>query len=255
MTNIKILPDIPEELLLEIYRDLAKPGVQQVGKALGGILSVLNLASLPFKLIDQKGTIWLEQNLEKYREKMSCIDPAKVHHALPEIAVPVIEKMAYTTCSELGEMFANLLKNASTTDGINKAHPNFVNIISSISRDEAIILEDIHKGKKSIPSLFLKRTYPNNIWNTPIMCFTHYNSDDRLSFPKNDEFYFNNLENLGVVYKSNASLSDSTYEQLEAKIQFVIESIKEDKGETYKTSKNHIGISALGKLFLESVFE
>ena len=57
MTNIKILPDIPEELLLEIYRDLAKPGVQQVGKALGGILSVLNLASLPFKLIDQKGTI------------------------------------------------------------------------------------------------------------------------------------------------------------------------------------------------------
>ncbi len=252
MSNIKL---IPEELLLEIYRDLAKPGVQQVGKALEGILSVVNFASIPFKLIDQKGSIWLEHNLDKYREKMSQIDLETVQHVIPEIAVPVIEKMAYTTCSELGDMFANLLKNASIADGTDKAHPIFVNIIASISRDEAIILEDIHKSNRSIPSLFLTRTYPNKVWNTPLTTFTHYNCDDRLSFPKNDEFYFNNLENLGLVYKSNAYLSGSTYDQLEGEIQIVIKSIKENKGETYKTSKKHIGVSALGRLFLKAVFE
>ncbi|MGB1241353.1 MAG: Abi-alpha family protein [Chitinophagales bacterium] len=249
------LPNIPKELLSEIYKDSARPGVQQIGKALGNILSIVNTVSIPFKLANQKANIWFENNLEKYREKMSYIGLENIQPVLPEIAVPIVEKMAYTTCSELGEMFANLLKNASTKGGMDKAHPNFVNIISSISKDEAIILEDFYKNPLPIPALFLKVTRLDKTWNTPIMCFTHYDSDTRLDYPNNNEFYMNNLENLGLIYRSQGTLADTDYKKLEVKFQRKIKPIKENKGEKYGMYRNHIGVAPFGKLFLKAVFE
>ncbi len=245
---------IPENLLLEFYKDLAQPGVQQIGQAIGDILSVTSFAALPFKLMNHKKELWFVHNLEKYRIKMSKTDPSTVHNALPEIAVPILEKMAYTTCEELSEMFANLLKNASTEAGVDKAHPNFVNIISSISRDEAILLEDMHKTMASIPFLFVTRKYSEGHWNTPITCFTKYHNDGRLTYPNNDEFYFDNLEKLGLVYQSEAKLNES-YAQLESEIKPEIDKINENKGEKYTYYYRHIGISSVGKMFIKAVFE
>lgn len=248
-----LLPEIPEELLLEIYRDLAKPGIQQVGQAIGGILSILNLTTIPFRMFSGKASIWLEHNLEKYRDKMAGIDPAKVIEVPPEIAAPIIQKMTYTTCDELGEMFANLLKNASTREGETSAHPNFVNIISSISRDEAIILEDKHKGVIT-PSLFVKQTFKSGRWVTPIMIHTHYYYDGRLSFPQNDEFYHTNLENLGLLYKSQGELSSAPYGELRSAIQPRIDALKTEDTTNIELFNQHLGLTAIGKLFLQAVY-
>jgi len=228
--------------------------VQQIGNAIGDIHSVTSLAALPFKIINHKKELWFAHNLEKYRIKMINIDPKIVHSALPEIAVPVLEKMTYTTCEELGEMFANLLKNASIENGVNKAHPNFVNIISSISRDEAIMLEDMQNTMTSTPFLFVRRTYPSGHWNTPITCFTKYKNDSRLSFPNNVEFYFDNLEKLGLFYHSDANLNES-YDQLESQIKNEMDRINENKGESYAFYHRHIGITSIGKMFLKAVFD
>ena len=248
-----LFPEIPEELLLEIYKDLAKPGVQQVGQAIGGILSILNLTTIPFKFLSGKGSIWLERNLDRYRDKMAGIDPAEVIEVSPGIAAPILQRMTYTTCDELGEMFANLLKNASIMSGETLAHPNFVNIISAISRDEAIILEDKHKGEIT-PSLFVKQTFNSGRWTTPILIHTRYYNDGRLSFPKNDEFYHANLENLGLLYKSTGELSVAPYAELRQAIQPRIDALQSDDTNRFEIFNHHLGLTPIGRLFLLAVY-
>ena len=246
-----LLPEIPEKLLTEIYSDVAKPGVQQVGKAVGNILSILNITSLPFKLISERGNIWLDNNLEKYRSKMETIEITEVIEVPPEISAPVVHKLAYTTCDELSDMFTELLKNASTNSNIHNVHPNFINIISSISRDEALILTDIKSGK-SIPAIYVKQDLKSGSFNTPISNFTHYNSDTRLHFPQNDGIYMVNLVNLGLLYTSNAELSKSTYDKLEQEIDSKLDEIRTPDTKKFTLFRKHFGLTALGKMFIKS---
>lgn len=247
-----LLPEIPEKLLLEIYGDIAKPGVQQVGKAIGGILGILNLATIPFKLLSERGNIWLEKNLETYREKLSEIHYDEIIEVQPSIAAPIIEKMAYNTNEELGEMFANLLKNASTKSGVASVHPSFVNIVSSISSDEAIILKDFENGR-SIPSLKIKQTFSSGNFVTPILIYTKYYTNEDLIFPENDEFYFNNLTNLGLTYESIAELSNSYYEELIEKINPRLERIRTEDTSKFSKFKHHVGTTSIGRMFLKAV--
>lgn len=250
--NIKILPDIPEKLLTEIYSDLAKPGVQQIGKALGGILSVLNIPTIPFKLLNESGEIWLSANLEKYRLKMSQINASDVTPALPEIAIPIIEKLSYTTCEELVEMYTSLLKNASNNNGVQFAHPSFVSTISMLSKDEALILEDAYQ-EKLFESIHITQTFQDGRYTTPITIYTRYYSDERLLFPKNDSIYFENLVKLGLMYNSGGKLTRGNYTTLKELFNPILSSLRTADTVNLEITERHFGLTSLGKLFIKSV--
>ena len=74
------LKEIAEEIaqspaiLKEIYGDLTKPSVQQVGKALGTIIGLGNTVLWPFALLNEKAKIALERNLERYRIILQALE-------------------------------------------------------------------------------------------------------------------------------------------------------------------------------------
>ena len=76
-------------LLKDIYGDLAKPGVEQVGKALGTVLGLGNTILWPLTMLNERARIALEKNLEKYRRQLDGKD--KIVEVSPEVGVPVLE--------------------------------------------------------------------------------------------------------------------------------------------------------------------
>ena len=55
---------IPKELLKEIYGDLLKPGVSQVGKAIGTLIGLGNTILWPLLLLNESARIAIDKNLE-----------------------------------------------------------------------------------------------------------------------------------------------------------------------------------------------
>lgn len=105
-----LLPIIKEAaqipiVLKEIYGDLAKPGVIQVGKALETIIGLGNTILWPVTLLNEKAKIALEKNLDSYREQLENIPEEDVTEIPPEIGVPVAEKLAYITDEELSQLY------------------------------------------------------------------------------------------------------------------------------------------------------
>ena len=96
-------------LLPEIYKDLAQPGVQKVGIALG---DAIEFALLPTRFM-RHGTEWisvhLNHQMNKIRERIDEIPNEKLIEVIPELAVPVLQKLAYTSNEQIAEMFINLL--------------------------------------------------------------------------------------------------------------------------------------------------
>ena len=82
-------------LLVEIYGDLARPGVRQVGKALENVLGFGNTILWPIAWANERSRIALESNLERYRVRMEQVPQEKVIAVAPEIGVPIAEKLAY----------------------------------------------------------------------------------------------------------------------------------------------------------------
>ena len=71
---------------------------------------------------------------------MKDVPPEDVSEVPPEIGVPIIEKLSYVTNEELRKLYIELLAKASIKEENDKAHPNFINIINSLSPDEANLL-------------------------------------------------------------------------------------------------------------------
>ena len=122
------------ELLTQLYGDLAKPGVAQVGKALSTVLGLGNTILWPIQLLNERARIRLESNLERFRQKVSQIPLEKVTPVAPEIGVPIAEKLSYVADRDLRELYTNLLAKASNVDTVSQAHPSFVNVLRNLCK-------------------------------------------------------------------------------------------------------------------------
>ena len=123
------------DLLKEIYGDLAKPGVSQVGSALGTILGLGNTVLLPLRLLNEKSRQFEQKNFGEISDRFSKIPSDEVISTSPEIGTPILEKLSYTTDSHIRKLYIELLAKASSSNNVNDVHPSFSNIISNISPD------------------------------------------------------------------------------------------------------------------------
>lgn len=119
-------------LLVEIYGDLAKPGVKQVGKALGTVLGLGNTVLWPIHWANEHSRLYLEKNLEEYRVLLEHVPEEKIVPVAPEIGVPIAEKLTYVRDVKLADLYVTLLAKASNIDTISEAHPSFVNVINNL---------------------------------------------------------------------------------------------------------------------------
>lgn len=244
-------------IITELYKDMAQPAVRNFGLALGAITSV----GLFIHLLSSWGTdrlnICLKNNLEKYSERLKEVPSEDIVEAPPEVAIPIIEKLSYVTNEELRDLYIELLAKASIKDENDKAHPNFINIINSLSPDEAKMLKTF-KIKKS----FEVETYYTARNNSEI--FKNKQLDDKifdgLNFPKNIAAYLENFEGLGLITlsKSNAGQAIMIYElQDELNNSLIRSNIRpinlRRNLDIRKESRNILSLTNYGKLFLDAV--
>lgn len=202
------------DLLKEIYGDLAKPGVAQVGIALATVIGLLNTCLSPIKFLNEKTELNRQNNLRLLAERFSEIPPENIVEAPPEIAVPIAEKLAYVSNDELRNLYIELLAKASTIDLNECAHPSFINIINSLSPDEASLLKYFKENPSISPTYFFETHIKKS------EAFAHYLLDDTrrqtgfpfaagklegLRFPNNLSGYLENFEGLGIIYMTESN--------------------------------------------------
>lgn len=131
----KLLGAIPE-----LYDDLAKPAVQEVGKTLALPLQAVNallinprkwIANAEYKLQETNALI---ANRLKYTDENKLVSP------LDFVAVPALQALSYSMdSSELRNLYANLLAKSMNTDTRDTVHPAYVEIIKQLSPLDAQI--------------------------------------------------------------------------------------------------------------------
>lgn len=186
-------------LLVEIYGDLAKPGVKQAGRALETVIGLGNTILWPIAWANERTRVALEKNLEKYRKEMETVPEDKVVGVAPEIGVPVAEKLAYVTDDRLTSLYVKLLATASNQVTLGDAHPSFVNVINNLSPDEALMLE-YFVSKDAMPFVLAKAVQASNLTHSFISGpIVPQEALDGLAFPQNIEAYLSNLGGLGLL--------------------------------------------------------
>lgn len=187
-------------LLVEIYGDLARPGVQQVGKALNTVLGFGNTILWPIYWTNERTRLYLEKNLQDYRERLAEIPQEEIVEVPPEIGVPIADKLPYARDVRLASLYVTLLATASHSDTVGNAHPSFVNVINNLAPDEAKLLENLQKRDHVVEFITAKahnRTDRSfKILRDFVLAEEHINT---LSFAPNLPAYIRNLEGLGLL--------------------------------------------------------
>ncbi|EMF0908268.1 DUF4393 domain-containing protein [Acinetobacter baumannii] len=243
------------DLLKEIYGDLAKPGVAQVGIALATVIGLINTCLSPIKFLNDKTELKRQKNLEHLANRLSEIPIENVVEVPPEIAIPIAEKLVYVSNDELRNMYIELLAKASTKDLNENAHPSFINIINSISPDEAILLKILNKINHIRVSTTKKRI--KNRTEVFYGNFKHYEEFDDIIFAQNFSAYLQNFEGLGII-----SIIDDNSLQVEhiKKIgRFIDDKLKYPNSfrslpsTTFLNFQMTLFVTNYGRLFLKSI--
>jgi hypothetical protein len=242
-----------EGLLKAIYGDLAKPGVSQVGKALGTIIGLGSTALWPIQLLNERARIALEDNLERYRQKLESIPNVNIVSPPVEVGVPVMEKLSYIEDADLRELYTTLLAKASNVDTQSKAHPSFVNIINNLSPDEAQLLKQF-SDQPSVPFAVAKFINPRkNEWHTLADLHFILRKDINLTFPENLHAYVSNLEGLGLLSVRHDIFiaRDDLYEPLVAQLTEEFKDIERPpEYSIFRCDRGRIDITEFGELFI-----
>ncbi|MCX8523337.1 DUF4393 domain-containing protein [Chryseobacterium formosus] len=149
--TLGILKD-SQQLLMAIYGDLAQPSVKKVGVALGTVIEFSTSIFLPLKFQSEKWKINFDKRLNDYKNKLYSISEEDIIEVNPQLGVPIIDRLVYTTNDDIAEMFSNLLTKASSIKTVSQAHPSFINILERISSDEAKIIKYL-KNKSYITNI------------------------------------------------------------------------------------------------------
>jgi hypothetical protein len=244
-------------VIKEVYGDLAKPGVQQVGKALSTIIGLGNTILWPIALVNEKAKIALKSNLERYRKKLEDTSPDEVCEVPPEIGVPIAEKLSYVTNKELSEMYIELLANASQIHKANVAHPSFVNVINNISPDEAILIKSIRE-MSGIPFIAVRLKHKTkNEWNTINGMMPGLSCLAELHYSGNIHAYISNLEGLGVLHvrEDIFMVGENIYEPLEVVAKQLYSKIAESMPDrTLDFVRGKIEITPFAQLLITACF-
>ena len=235
---------------------LCFPAAEQAGKAIGNIIGLINTMTLPAKFAN----VWAERNFEKYAEKLKDIPKENIKEVEPEIGIPLIDKLSYTSNNDLAEAYANLLAKASHKDDIDLVHPGFINKINSMAPDEVKILEYL-KDKNDIAYIFFRVRNNNS---------TKFNLGHKLTglekilnlTSEKIQIHIENLISLNIL-KDEAGVwfSDETnynkliefYKDDETKYINYVEKIPQyGEGRKLFIEKSYYKITTIGKTFIKA---
>ncbi len=209
-------------------------------------------------VLDGCGKGKLCQRLEEYTKKLEDVseqDRCEVH---PEIGVPIMQALPYTTNDDIAEMFTNLLASASVSSMAGSAHPAFVEYIKQMSPDEAKIVQYL-KNQNYIPYITMRANFepPRQGFVTPVEKMVSIDRELTLVYPDNIKIDISNLVSLGVIADAGTLhlVDDNLYQNIiNLKgldgIKAKYEKIKGIKKITY--TKGYYEKTEIGKLFIKA---
>lgn len=261
----RALIKVDTKILELLYKDLAQPGVQKVGKCLSTVFGLGNTVLLPLKLINEKANTLYTKHMEAYRTKLEQIPEKELVEVEPEIGVPILENLEKTSNETLSSLYINLLVNASDIKYAGDTHPRFVKIIENIAPDEAKILEflDEHKNiQKTIPfvtlRIHMKFDHPSIPQKTGLIDSyiktTDLEYNEILRLPNKAKEYFENIVGLGLIECVTDKFSQgNVYDKI---LQHLDSYIKEQNQITHVTrveiKKGYYQLSRFGKSFIRA---
>lgn len=236
-----------------IYDDAVQPLAKETGKALGTVGKAVNLALEPVV-----GLVWGYDKIknfvqDKVAEKLENIPPERIQAPNPSVAGPVLESLRYNGHdADLREMYANLLATSIDSNTARDAHPGFVEIIKSMSPDEARILKTflvIH----SKPLIDIQMHNTGGGYHTLSPNVSIIGAEAGCSYNDLVPNYLNNLCRLGLLEIDNISRlkEDKLYQPIEEApdVKQLKDLLNEKEGVNVKLKRKKVEITQLGKQF------
>ena len=262
--------------------DLLHPSMHVIGKSLG---AVVEFAMTPFtglQYLNDKAKLNLQHRLQQYAHCLAQIPEEKRCAVRPELGVPILQRLSYTTNDEIADMFITLLTNASNIDTCGSAHPTYISIIERLSPDEARMLLFIHQQYLSINSTAIPYV---SFRGRPLRCVENIQKANALddinsvfddffiseelnnwltiipkevvlTMPENINMYWANLISCGIISDAkDVEKVDSTQDYYDIEVynhfdKCLQENIPNKYGKVY-SGHSHFRITELGKHFIE----
>ncbi len=247
-----IIQEVVKQLTGDIYTDALKPGVSEVGKALGTIGTFGNTILTPLSMLNDSARFIREKNALKLEHKLKQIQVEHLKEINPSIGVPVLRKLEYTEDEELVELYLNLLSRAADEKNENLSHPSFVNIINNLSTDEAKILKFIHNEDIGICTQTISIRYNNGTYSDHQHDTSIFEIHDLITFKNNMKVYLSNLSSLGIIKSFGIPTGQDHYKLIEDFLTPTKDVLLQEKKNVseYTFTRNFFALTEFGKLFL-----
>ena len=199
-----------DSLIGTFYKDLAQPMVKALGTALGSTIEFCTTPLLLMKFGSEAAKLNYKKHLDNYAKKMESIAEHDRIELNPQIGVPILEKLCSITNEEISDLFTSLLAKASSRQTQNMAHPAFIQVIGSLSVDEAIIIKSLVKQPLIKYATMLAKT---NAWGyiQEFDKLTLLAKEHSLIFTENVSLYMVNLNSLGILSPPQITNPEPSY--------------------------------------------
>ncbi len=240
-----------------IYEDAIQPLAQEAGKALATVGKTVNAALMPLR-----GLVWGMEQIEAYvqskvSKKLENVPPEEIGTPDPAVAGPAIESLRFTGHKEeFAELYANLLATSMDKKTAKTAHPGFVEIIRSMSGDEAKILSFLATVKVA-PVVDIRRDLGGEKGGITLHPYvTTIGHDSGCDHQELKGAYLRNLERLGLIDipRGHHLTAESAYDRIlgDPAVIAIKEALGQVDGQRADFEKYYVTISELGSLFNEA---
>lgn len=185
---------LPAKVVEKAYDDIASPSAKELGRTAVDLVKTARLLLAPFQLAAA-----FQDRFERVVERIRTRVPeAKQRPAPAEVVGPALRQMQYLDeDNPLWLMFEELLTQAVDIETAAKVHPSFAQLISQLSRDEALILYRLRSGEfKVVDTLDYDRA--QNMFENRKVEQSSLPTDDLL-YPHQMNLYYSHLESLSLV--------------------------------------------------------
>lgn len=193
------LPDgieklLPAKVIERAYDDVASIPAREASKIAVDLVKTARLLLAPIQLAAA-----FQDRFERVVERIrSRVPELRQREAPGEVVGPALQQMQYLEEENpLWQMFEELLTCSVDSERISKVHPSFAQLISHLSRDEAVILSRLRTGEfKVIDKMHLNRKenrFENLIVETSNM------PEAELWQPEQLGVYYSHLDSLSLV--------------------------------------------------------
>lgn len=238
-----------------IYQDAVQPAAKEIGKGLHLVAKAVNAALIPVE-----GFIWgMEQVRDfvhtKVAKKLENVPPEDIKQPKPHVGVPTLDALRYTGSEEeLADLYANLLATSMDRKTAYSAHPAFVDIIKSMSPDEARIMKFVGaNGTGPQAMINIKLVKQDSSFLLVHRHISLIGVDAQCEHPPITSNYIDNLERLGLLkVDSTAKITaEEPYKRIEdrTEISKIIEDLSKTPELTVEVQKIMVNMTDLGKQF------